>query len=114
MSYELMLGAVTVSVILLFLFLCVVLLISFIAIAILFRRYDSLYKEYESFVEETDVYNDIESVRQAAGDLHEHCEVMRSAIDHNEEILYLNFKNHIERFLFQLQIIRNDGDGNVG
>lgn len=109
-----MFGAVTVSVILLFLFLCFVLIVCFIAIGVLFKRYDALYKEYETFVDETDVYEDIEAVREAAGDLHEHCEVMRSAIDHSEEILYLNFKNHLERFLFQLQVIRNDRDKQVG
>ena len=109
-----MFGAVIVSVILLFLFLCVVLIICFIAIGVLFKRYDSLYKEYEQFVSDTDVYEDIESVRESAGELHEHCEVMRGAIEHSEEILYLNFKNHLERFLFQLQVIRNIGDDEVG
>lgn len=86
--------------------LLVLLALSLFGVVALFKRYDSIYKEYEQFISETSVYTKIETVEDAAEDLLEHCKTMRAAIDHNEEILFINFQNHIEHFLFKLGTVK--------
>jgi hypothetical protein len=114
MNYEMIILTLAgVSVIGIIFFICLLLALSVITNVLLFKRYDSLYKEYEEFMNETSMYGEIDSVLESAEELKEHCEIMRGAIEHSEEVLYLNFSHHIEKFLFQLAIIRKDAEDDV-